>query len=229
MRRSADVEYRGMTLRSLSLALVLACLAAEPAATAVPNPVELSSGTATTNSATCRAADGSLGSWERVSGISSTTQPSVLDLETGAKEPPTAMLYCRDRDGRAGKIEAKPASLVYPSGTVLQPVYRLTITRPSADNQPPFEAALGPGGVITKAPFGQAIIFGKHSMLIVPDGWKIESRAAGILPKSPDAYTSTLDEGGCEVNRMDDEDAYPRYIGTSAADCSIKLDLNALQ
>jgi hypothetical protein len=218
-----------MTVRNLSLALVLACLAAEPAGTAIPNPVELSDGTATTGSATCHAADGSLGSWERATGISSTTQPSVLDIETGTKEPPTAMLYCRDRDGRAGKIEAKPVSLVFPSGTVIQPIYRVTITRPSTDDQPPFEAALGPGGVITKAAFGQVIIFGKHSMLIVPDGWKIESHAAGILPKSPDAFTSTLDVGGCEVNRMDDEDAYPRYIGTAAADCSIKIDLNALQ
>ena len=174
-----------MIIRDLSLVLVLACIAAEPAATAVPNPVELLRGTATTGSATCRAADGALGSWERVSGVTSTTQPSVLDVEVGTKEPPTAMLYCRDRDGRAGKIESKPASLVFPSGTLLQPVYRLTITRPSADNQPPFEAALGPGGVVTKAPFGQAIIFGKHSMLIVPNAWKIESHAAGILPKSP--------------------------------------------
>lgn len=218
-----------MTIRDVSLVLVLACLAAEQAETTIPNPVQLSGGTTTTGSATCRAADGSLGTWDRITGVSSTTQPSVLDVETGSKEPPNAMLYCRDRDGRAGKIEAKPASLVFPSGTLLQPVYRVTITRPSTDNQPPFEAALGPGGVITKAPFGQVIIFGKHSMLIVPDGWKIESRAVGILPKSPDGYSSTLDEGGCEVNRMDDEDAYPRYIGTSAADCSIKIDLNALQ
>jgi hypothetical protein len=49
------------------------------------------------------------------------------------------------------------------------------------------------------------------------------------MPKNPEAYTSTLDVGGCEVNRMDDEDAYPRYIGTSAADCSTKIDLATLQ
>jgi len=218
-----------MIVRNLSALLVLACLAAGPAETTVPNPVQLSGGTTTTGSATCRAADGSLGAWERITGVSLTTQPSVLDVETGLKEPANAMLYCRDREGRAGTIEAKPASLVFPSGTLLQPVYRVTITRPASDGQPPFEAALGPGGVISKAPFGQAIIFGKHSMLIVPNGWKIESRAVGILPKNPKAYTSTLDEGGCEVNRMDDEDAYPRYIGTSAADCSVKVDLTSLQ
>ena len=218
-----------MIVRKLSLALVLACLAAAPAAATIPNPVQLAGGTATTGSATCRTADGSLGVWERISGVSSTAQPSVLDVETGAKGPPDAMLYCFDRDGHEGKIEAKPATLIYPKGTLLQPIYRVTITRPSSDDQPPFETALGPGGVISKAPFGQAIIFGKHSMLIVPDGWKIDSRAVGILPKKPDTYTSTLDEGGCEVNRMDDQDAYPRYIGTSASDCSIKVDLDTLQ
>lgn len=197
-------------------------------ALAIPNPVQLSSGTSTT-AATCRATDGSLGTWERVSGVNATSQPSVLDLEAGAKELPSAVLYCQDRDGRQGHIEAKPASLIYPKGTLLQPVYRVTITRPASDDQPPFETALGPAGAITNASFGQVIIFGKHSMLIVPSGWKIASRAAGIAPKSPDEYTLTLDVGGCEVNRMDDEDAYPRYIGTAAADCSTKIDLSTLQ
>ncbi len=195
----------------------------------IPNPIQLATGANTTGTATCRAADGSLGTWERVSGASTTSEPSILDAEQSAKTPPDAVLYCRSRAGAPGKIDAKPASLVYPKGTALQPVYRVTITRPTSDDQPPFETALGPGGVITNAPFGQAIIFGKHSMLIVPTGWKIASRVAGILPKSPDTYTSTLDVGGCEVNRMDDEDAYPRYIGTSAADCSTKIDLDTLQ
>jgi hypothetical protein len=207
------------------MTIVLAALLA----LAIPNPVQLSTGANTTAAATCRAADGSLGTWERVSGVNATTQPSVLDVEPDAKELPNAMLYCQDRDGRPGRIEAKPASLIYPKGTVLQPVYRVTITRPASDDQPPFETALGPAGVITNASFGQVIIFGKHSMLIVPSGWKIASRAAGIAPKNPNEYTSTLDVGGCEVNRMDDEDAYPRYIGTAAADCSTKININTLQ
>jgi hypothetical protein len=205
--------------------IVLAALLA----VAIPNPIQLATGTNTTVTATCRALDGSLGSWERVSGTSATTEPSILDEEPSAKAPPDAMLYCRNHDGGVGKIDAKPESLIYPKGTLLQPVYRLTITRPSSDDQPPFETALGPGGVITNAPFGQAIIFGKHSMLIVPTGWKIASRPVGIMPKNPDAYTSTLDVGGCEVNRMDAEDEYPRYIGTAASDCSTKIDLQTLQ
>ncbi len=207
------------------MTIILAALLA----LAIPNPVQLATGTNTTGTATCRALDGSLGSWERVSGTSTTTEPSILDEEASAKTPADAMLYCRSRDGAAGKIDAKPASLIYPKGTLLQPVYRLTITRPSTDAQPPFETALGPGGVITSASFGQVVIFGKHSMLIVPSGWKIASRPVGILPKSPDEYSSTLDVGGCEVNRMDDEDEFPRYIGTAATDCSTKIDLETLQ
>ena len=200
-------------------------------ALSIPNPLQVSTGSDAnaTGTATCRAVDGALGTWERVSGVGATTEASILDAEVNAKAPPDAMLYCHGRDGKPGKIEAKPASLIYPKGTLLQPVYRVTITRPASDDQPPFLTALGPGGVITSATFGQAIIFGKHSMLIVPAGWKIATHPVAIAPKSPDAYTSTLDVGGCEVNRMDDEDAYPRYIGTSAADCSTKIDLETLQ
>jgi hypothetical protein len=204
-------------------------VAAVPSPQPVPNPVALATESRSTGTATCRGADGSLGTWVRTTGIAATTEPSVFDAEPGAKTPPEAMLYCRDREGRQGRIEATPGSLIYPSKTVVQPVYQVTITRPTGDQQPPFQVALGPEGTIARAPFGQAIIFSKHSMLIVPSSWKIASKPFAILPKRPDAYTSTLDEGGCEVNRMDDEDADPRYIGEAAQDCSVKIDLSTLQ
>jgi hypothetical protein len=217
------------------LVLALACIAATPASPSapsmrvIPNPVQLETETNTTGTATCRASDGSLGVWSRLTGVSTTAEPSVLDAEAGSKTPPDAMLYCRDQNGRPGKIEASPTSLVYPEKTLLQPVYQVTITRPAGDQQPPFEVALGPTGSIQRAPFGQAIIFSKHSMLIVPSGWKIESKPIAIAPKRPGTFTSTLDEGGCEVNRMDDEDADPRYIGEAVEDCSVKIDLSDLQ
>jgi hypothetical protein len=219
--------------RALVLALSLGCIAAAAPATpdtqAIPNPVQLATETKNTGTATCRASDGSLGTWVRTSGVNVTDEPSVFDTQIGAKTPPAAMLYCHDRDGHQGKIEASPASLVYPSKTILQPVYQVTITRPAGDQQPPFQVALGPEGTIANASFGQAIIFSKHSMLIVPANWKIESKPFAILPKRPGEFTSTLDQGGCEVNRMDDEDSDPRYIGEAAADCSTKIDLSSLQ
>jgi|GEM_PF-5288071 hypothetical protein len=215
--------------RAAVLALTLACMSATPAPQAIPNPVQLATESKSTGTATCRGSDGSLGTWVRTSAITYTTEPSVFDEEPDAKTPPEAMLYCHDRDGRQGRIEATPASLVYPSKTLLQPVYQVTITRPSSDQQPPFQVALGPDGMIAHASFGQAIIFSKHSMLIVPASWKIQSKPFAILPKRPGTFTSTLDEGGCEVNRMDDEDADPRYIGEAAQDCSVKVDLSNLQ
>jgi hypothetical protein len=217
------------------LVLALACIAATPAPPTapamrvIPNPVQLETETNTSGTATCRASDGSLGVWVRAAGATTTSEPSVLDAEAGSKTPPDAMLYCRDRDGRPGKIEATPASLLYPEKTLLQPVYQVTITRPTSDQQPPFEVALGPTGSIQHAPFGQAIIFSKHSMLIVPSNWKIESKPIAIAPQRPGTFASTLDEGGCEVNRMDDEDADPRYIGEAIEDCSVKIDLANLQ
>ncbi|HTU68709.1 MAG TPA: hypothetical protein VMF11_00180 [Candidatus Baltobacteraceae bacterium] len=219
-----------MTVRHAYLVFVLASIAAAPAASPPPNPITLATATKSTGTATCYAADGSsaLGTWERVSSLGKTTEPSVLDAPAEATAPPDAMLYCRGAAG-PGRIEAKPADLVYPPGTMVEPVYKVTILHPAADGQPPFDVALGPGGEISKAPFGEAIIFDRHSMLIVPATWKIARAAIAIEPTRPKTYSSTLDEGGCEVNRMDDEDEYPRYIGTSASDCSIKVDLNTLQ
>lgn len=200
------------------------------AATALPNPIQLAGEGNTSGTATCRANDGSLGTWVKSApGATATSEPAVLDAQIGSSAWPDAMLYCHSSGGDVGKIETATASLIYPKGTMLQPLYKLTIYHPAKDQQDPFDAALGPGGAIKSAPFGQAIIFGKHSMLVVPAGWKIESKAAAIVPKRPDAYASNLDQGGCEVNKMDDEDAYPRYIGTAADDCSIKIDLNNLQ
>jgi len=195
----------------------------------IANPVQLTLTAQTNGTATCHASDGSLGTWVRATGIKTTDEPSVLDAEVGAQTWPDAMLYCHDGQGRPGKIEAKPASLIYPRGTIIEPLYRLTIDHPAADKQDPYQTPLGPDGVITKAAFGQVVIFNKHSMLIVPSGWKIESKAAAILPKRPGAYESDLDDGSCEVNRMDDEDEFPRYIGTADGDCSVKIDLNSLQ
>jgi hypothetical protein len=211
------------------LTAILSCVAATSATAAIPNPVRLALSASGTGSATCWARGGSVGTWVRVTGVHATLEPSVFDEQAGSKTPGNAMLYCHDRAGHVGQIKAHPANLVYPSGTLVQPVYLLTITRPAGDGQPPFDVELGPGGRITQAPFGHAIIFSKHSMVIVPEKWTIQSRAFAILPKRPGAFTSTLDEGGCEVNRMDDEDQAPRYIGMSAQDCSINVDLNALQ
>jgi hypothetical protein len=200
------------------------------AAIALPNPIQLLGEGKTSGSATCRAGDGTLGTWVRSApGTTVTLEPAVLDAEVGANTPADAMLYCHASSGAEGKIEATNAALIYPKGTELQPLYKLTIYHPAKDQQDPFDTALGPGGAIKAAPFGQAIIFGKHSMLIVPAGWKIESKAAAILPKRASDDADVLDQGGCEVNKMDDEDAFPRYIGTAADDCSVKIDLNALQ
>ncbi|HEY5341482.1 MAG TPA: hypothetical protein VIK27_10685, partial [Candidatus Aquilonibacter sp.] len=157
------------------------------------NPLHLVVNATTSGTADCA------GRWVRVMGVKRTGEPSVLDAKVGAKTPPNAVLYCRGDNNRPGRIRAHPSSLVYPVGTLLQPVYRVTIDFPKHDDQTPYILALGPGGKIAKAPFGQAIIFGKHQMLIVPDGWAIHSSAVAIEPLVPGAQLGSLGLSSCQV------------------------------